>query len=307
VAALPVAALALAGGAWSASASTRGAGGAAAAVMVGARSASTNRDAARTDAAALLSRLRLPPGAIKVTSNPPGAGAALAHAFDAPATPNLVDEHGWWVVPMTPASLLAFVERQRPRGSRLEQSGFGSKGPQMVGYGWPARLGVLSTRWLVIEVVALANGSTALRVDAQVVWITPRPASERIPAGVDRLTVSVVRARRSIQGPVTVTARNRIRRARSLVDGLPLAQPGVSACPVDLGITVRLTFYGRSNRPLAVAGVDPGGCQNVSLTIRGRGQGLLTSAAFPGSGRPVRVSLVAQLDAALRLKLTTAP
>jgi hypothetical protein len=281
--------------------------------MAGSRSASANRHAARTDAAALLSRLRLPADAIRTASAPSGAVSSLAQAFGAPATPNLVDRHAWWAVPMTPAALLSFIEHHHPAGSKLEQSGLGSTGPQMVGYGWPARRGALSTRWLVIETAALANGSTALRADAEVVWITPRPAFERIPAQVDRLTVSVARARSVVQGPFivqgpfTVTAPNRIRRVRSLVNALPLAQPGVSACPVDLGITIRLTFIGRRGRRLAGAVVDPGGCQNVSLTIAGQGEPLLTSAAFPGSGRRVRFSLVDQLDAALRVRLTSAP
>lgn len=274
----------------------------------GTAEAGANQHAAAVDAAALLARLRLPGRASRSATEPPGAGAALASPGERPATANLVDDHAWWVVPGTPGAVLSFIRRHPPAGSRLVQSGSGDIAPgyRVVAYGWPARVHVLSTRWLVLQVVSLRDGSTALCADAAVVWITPRPTSERIPAAVARVKVSVISAKRVVQGPFTISAVGRVRRARSVIDGLPASQPGAASCPEDFGIRVRLAFYRRGGQePVAVALVDRAGCEGVSLTIAGRPRHPLTSLAFPGSGRRVRPSLVHQLEAALGLRLNT--
>lgn len=142
-----------------------------------------------------------------------------------------------------------------------------------------------------------------MRADAEVVWITPRPASERIPAGVTRLVASVIRAKRIVDGPFIFTAHGPVHKVKALIDSLSATQPGVFACPEDFGIRVRLAFYGVVSKPLAVALVDPGGCGDVELTIAGRRQPPLTSSAFPGSGRAGLPSLVSQIDAALGIQL----
>jgi hypothetical protein len=289
--------VALAAGAWAAAPSTTS-------------GANANKAAARSESAALLARLTLPAGAQSSATEPSGDGAALANPAERPATPNLVDDHGWWIVPGGPNAVLAFIAQHPPSGSKLDQAGSSNIAPgyRDVGYSWPARAGVLSTRELVVEVVALKGGSTALRADALVVWIAPRPASERIARGVDRLQVKVVNGKRTTQGPLTFTNSGQVSRVRALIDRLPLGQPGAVACPADFAIRVRLAFYStRSARPVAVADVDPNGYEGVRLTIKGRSQPPLTSAAFPGSGRVHVPSLITQLDRILGVALNVAP
>lgn len=198
---------------------------------------------------------------------------------------------------------------ERVGSFRLEETGSGNVGPgfRLVGYEWPARLHLLCTRMLVIQVISLPHGSTALRA-AAVVWISPRPRSERIPRAVDQLRVTVVDGKRVLEGSFTFTEAAPVRKAMALINGLPASQPGVSSCPEDLGIGIRLAFYGGdAGRPLAVARVDPAGCEGVQLTVQGKPQPDLTSSAFPGSGRVGLRSLVAQLDRALDLQLETVP
>ena len=43
-------------------------------------------------------------------------------------------------------------------------------------------LNTLGTRELTVAAAKLDDGSTGVRVDAQVVWLDPRPAAEMIPA-----------------------------------------------------------------------------------------------------------------------------
>ena len=67
----------------------------------------SNRSQAQTDASARLAALNLPHGAQPSTTEPAGGGPALANSAGTPATPNLVDDHGWWVVPGSLQSVIA--------------------------------------------------------------------------------------------------------------------------------------------------------------------------------------------------------
>ena len=72
-------------------------------------SAAANEAAARSDASSLLAQVPLEPGATPSADEPAGDGGLLSHAAGGPATPNLVDEHAWWVVPGGRAQALAYV------------------------------------------------------------------------------------------------------------------------------------------------------------------------------------------------------
>lgn len=239
---------------------------------------SRNEIVAEIDAEKHLTALSLPADAMRSDREPAGDDGTLAHPLSGPpATPNVVDDHRWWVLTESPSSVLAYIQAHPPRGGRQSMSG-ASGGPGRpsvtgIGFSWPGVRGRLSTRTLLVEVVRLADRSTGLRADSQVVWITPRPASERIPTGSRRLVLVTRRFGRIIQGPLTVRAPGRIHRAVRLLNALPAAQPGVLACPVDSGSRIRLAFYGGARagpRPVAVAVVDPDGCGLVTLSIRGR-------------------------------------
>jgi hypothetical protein len=64
----------------------------------------------------------------------------------------------------------------------------------------------------------------------------------------------------------------RVRRAASIIDGLPTFQPGGYSCPADNGPVVTLTFTSAETggRSLATAVIDGGGCELVQLWINGR-------------------------------------
>jgi hypothetical protein len=166
---------------------------------------------------------------------------------------------------------------------------------------WPPVAGVLSVRRLAIEVVRLPDGSTGLRADAQVVWVTPHPASETIPPGSHILRISVhgsLKGEQPTQRALRVTSAKKIDEVVALLNALPADQPGFRSCPADFGIGVRLAFYTkRGAAPLAVAEVDPQGCGGVQLRIRGR----------PQPGLEGGSSLIQQIDDVLGVKLNTSP
>lgn len=238
-------------------------------------------------------RLLLPSGTSPSTQEPPGDRRMLEPQPGHPATSDLVDQVKWWTSQASPAAVLSYLRTHPPAGGMLDgtggEAGGGQPKLQFVRFSFPAVPGVLATRWLVVEVVPLKDGSTGIRADAEVVWIGVRSRSENVPAAVR--VVDVVRRVPGHPPSVseTVTNRTQVGRIIGLIDQLPIVQPGVSAgCPggsfdVDT-FTFRATQHGRA---LAVASVssDVGytdtSCDAMSFSVRGRPEpGLVQARDF---------------------------
>jgi hypothetical protein len=228
---------------------------------------SHNKTLAKADATKLLSKLRLPAGAVRVAHAP--RGVDLTVPFQQ-LTPNLVDVHKWWLVPGSPSVVLAYVLAHPPTGSAQTMSAAAGASVEAYGFTWADVPGVLSQRMLGVQAAPAPNQSTAVRADGEDIWIRPRPKSERIPAGVGFVRVTATDEAIK-QGPFTSSSTATIKRVVALVNALPLFPPGAFACPADWG-SVTISFYrvsGGGNAPLAVATADNGGCGGVELTIAG--------------------------------------
>jgi hypothetical protein len=266
----------------------------------------TNTAAARADASKLLAAIQLPPGAVRSSVEPAGGGRYLARPAGYPATPNLVDRHGWWTIPGDPATVLAYLNSHAPPGSKLDGSST-LEGPNIptvnsVQYDWSQIPNVLSTRSLVVEVMSLPDHMTGVRADAQDVWASLRSDSERVPAGVDGVRVTLTRGGTVKQGPYRFTSRGRVRAAARIIDSLPVSPPGTISCPVDFGYDLRLEFYrAGATVPAAVADVDPGGCGTVRLTVAGRTYPALAA------GLPQHRTATQRLERALGVHFNTGP
>jgi hypothetical protein len=235
---------------------------------------------AQADAAAMLAELPLPAGSQKSSTDPQEAGSLLAGPATGTASPNGVDEHAWWLVPAAPAEALVYICKHLPPGSGRSEYGTGPSGSNIpentfAGFTWPGGPGTL-----VVWAVRLPSGSSALRADAEVVWIVPRAASERIPGGVRRLAISAHTSARTRIGteraaalrrlPSRVTSVARIAKIITMLNGLRVRQPGVSNCTLAPTGSVRLAFSANSKAsPLAVATINTAGCGGVGLTIHG--------------------------------------
>jgi len=147
---------------------------------------------------------------------------------------------------------------------------------------------VLNARDLVVEVTGAGSGRTAIRVDAQVSWQPPRPASERVPAAARVVTITQLpsldpHARRP-HAPVTITGRAVVRRLAALVDSLRLSTIGLDAsCPAALGGGIRLTFRARAGSPPLAVAQGPAACGTVQFSVGGNRQPALqcTDAFLP--------------------------
>jgi hypothetical protein len=137
---------------------------------------------------------------------------------------------------------------------------------------------VLNARDLVVEVAGVGNGQTAIRVDAQVSWQPPRPASERVPPAARVVTITQLpsldpRAGRP-PAPVTITDLAVVRRLGALVDSLQLSTIGPGAlCPLAVGVGgIRLTFLAKAGGPPLAVAQGPAACGTVQFSVGGKPQ-----------------------------------
>ncbi len=213
---------------------------------------------------------------------PPGA-SRLRQAPDALKTPitilvstTLVDHVSFWRAPGRPQAVLAWEQAHLPRRFTPGDQDFGPPSWDRM-FSLSPVPGVLNARDMVVEVTGAGNGQTAIRVDAQVSWQPPRPASDRVPSAAHVVTITQLpslnpHARRP-PAPVTITDPVVVRRLAELVDGLPLSTIGPGAsCPAAFGGGIRLTFLARAGgAPLAVA-QGPAACGTVQFSSGGTRQ-----------------------------------
>jgi hypothetical protein len=157
--------------------------------------------------------------------------------------------------------------------------------------------GVLTQRELVV--LAVRSGSqTAIRVDAQVVWLPARSVTERIPPAAGVLTVTPVfglnpdpRVAR-LDRAFTATDPATVARIASVVNGLTRFPDGAFSCPAESGGQMRLTFFTRPGGPVVSRlTAEYGGCGIVSVRIGGRDMPGLS--AYPRSGPSLQQQVLA--------------
>src|SRR5215468_5279394 len=147
------------------------------------------RQRAVADAARIMASFPRPPGAART-----GPIASLSQSGARPVTPDLASVTRWWRVPGRPQEVLAWIRAHLPPG--FTPAGTGTSTGTGAGswtsmFALPAVPGVLTQRELVV--LAVRSGSqTAIRVDAQVVWLPARSVAERIPPAATALTVTPV-------------------------------------------------------------------------------------------------------------------
>lgn len=237
----------------------------------------------------MLAEFHPPPGA---TPTGPLKVALLAQV-DQPGSPDLATRTRWYRVPGRPLAVLGWVTLHCPSGMTLDGAS---------GLGWsPARCGSLrqlptptvpgmrpgvhfpavwsdmlstATGELVVSAAADGPGQVAIRVDAQVMWLPAKPASERIPSAAKIVTITRLPGSEPQPAgdvPVTITDPVTVARIAAIVDGLPVYPPGIVSCPLSDGSGMRLTFQATLSGPaLAVVTAQTLGCPSVAVTIGGK-------------------------------------
>jgi hypothetical protein len=253
--------------------------------------ASSPGQRAAADAARIIASFPRPPGAVRT-----GPIASLTQPGERPATPDLATVTQWWRVPGRPPSVLAWIRAHLPSGFTPDVTGTGN-GQWTDVFALPAVPDVLTQRELVVLAVP-DGGQTAIRADAQVVWLPARPAAERIPSDARVVTVTPVfgfypdpRYER-LDRAFTVTDPAKVARIAAVIDGLARFPAGTFSCPADFGGLMRLTFFARPGGPvLARVAAQYGGCGSVSVRIGSRDMPALS--AYPDSGPPLQQQVLA--------------
>ena len=201
-----------------------------------------NRELATRIAEGLPGTLPLPPEATEVSTDP--SAGKLAQPFSYPATPQLVSVHRFWRLSGTPSAAIKWLEAHPPSGSKITMGGTSGVGDHVtawdVGYTFPPVPGRISSEELQVTVTQAEGAGTALLADGQVVWVIPRPASERIPGGVRVIDVTASDPPRHIHFAGTIKSAAAIRRIVTLIEGLERPGEGARHCPAFEGATVEL-------------------------------------------------------------------
>ena len=160
------------------------------------------------------------------------------------------------------------------RGSSVAPDRNGSRSrTEGVVFGFPTAQTIFSTVWLSVVVARAREGGTAIRSDAVVVWVRPRPADEHVPSNV---TVAEVRGRderHHIRFTTIIRAPSTLRKLVAVIEGLRRPSDAASSCPANTGRDpiVTIAFRGTENsRALARVRIDDNGCGSVRFWSGGR-------------------------------------
>jgi hypothetical protein len=232
----------------------------------------TPRERAVADTAAILKAFAVPPGARRLQQAPDALKAPITVLVSI----TLVDDVSFWQTPGQPRAVLAWEQAHLPRRFTPGDEDFGPPSWDRT-FSLSQVPGVLNARDLVVEVTAVGNGQTAIRVDAQVSWQPPRPASERVPAATRVVTITQLPSLDPHAGqpppPVMITDLAVVRRLAALVDDLQLSTIGPGApCPASLGGGIRLTFLARAGGPPLAVAQGPAACGTVQFGAGGKRQ-----------------------------------
>jgi len=166
-------------------------------------------------------------------------------------------------------------------------------------FGWLIDGPHLFSQQLQVTVATLSNGETGIMAQARSVWMVPRPRSERIPASVRviDLTLRIGSGAGGMKHQRThryvFTERAQVTRLRREFDSLPIAQPGLAYnCPAMLAheplLTMRFISGAGSTLARAQVNVYPGrhgasgwnSCDPIEFWIGNTQQTALTSQTF---------------------------
>ncbi len=222
----------------------------------------------------LLREFALPAGAEPLRPGSASHGLLSQSGLPTPGFGKLAQRHGFWQVPRSLSSLLAWVKRHPAPGLKLrsESTVPGARRKTVLQFSFHKRL-------LAVTLVRLP-GRTAVRVDAGAVWIYPRSPEEVLPAGVTTIDIGSERA------TTHVTDSQKVAQIVSWFDALPIVQPGVIVvCPLGpVGLPVKFDFRSAGGDLLARAlapSIGPSTqCAPVTFTIDGQKQTPLIGGNF---------------------------
>jgi hypothetical protein len=235
--------------------------------------AGTNAQVAATEASTLLGEVKVPPGSVRLTSQP-GDAPNLGQPPVQPQTSTLVTRTTWWSTPLSPNDALTWMSANPPNGLQTAASG-----PSLIGFDANGS-GVISQADVYAETFTLPDGKTGIQLSSVVVYLPQRPAQETIPAAAKLVAVP------DLPGPggrtgasATFTDQAEISRVAAIINALPTQPPGTYNCPADTGGGLELDFESSGSAALAQVEIRASGCGGVFVATHGTRQPGLSGGA----------------------------
>lgn len=223
--------------------------------------AAARRHAATVTARKLLDELESPPSARLVGARPRGFHARSPGFIGG----EYVDARRFWISHASLSAVRAYARAHLSRGFTLDSWGGNARDPFMeLDFSSPLRH-VVYASWRT-------QGRTIVQVDAQITWLYPRSADERVPDGTAEIDITTPGVTRDVTDSVQVAQIIR------WFNALPIAQPTSMhmSCPFYLaGPSIELEFRSAQGAALATASVPPRkawACGSIGFTINGKQQ-----------------------------------
>ena len=237
---------------------------------------SKNAQVAAAEASTLLGEAKVPPGSVRLPSQPadaPNHGQSAVR----PDASTLVTRTTWWSTALSPAAALRWLRENPPNG--LVASTFG---PSLIGFQGDSS-GVINEADVYAETFTLPDGATGIQLSSVVVYLPDRPAQETIPTAARKL-VAIPESPNSGPGEpggvsATITDQAEIDRVAAIINALPTWPPGVYNCPEDNGGDLDLDFESGGGAVLAQVEMKTSGCEGTSVTVDGKQQPMLSGSA----------------------------
>jgi hypothetical protein len=246
------------------------------------------RKAAAAREANQLLREFVPPPAAREITQPRDYGGVLRRTGPTPAG-KVVDVHRFWSVRKPLAAVAAFVRAHPPYGLEGRGATYGTNVPHYLTWSFST-----PARYLNVTAVG-PRRRTLIRVDAEVLWVYPRAASEKVPAATEKIVV------RAPKVSAQVTDQAEVARIVRWFNVLPVSPPGVASfCALRPGADITVSFRSAAGAWLAQAKLPPTNanlCDPIEFQIGGQAQKPLVD------GRAGE-SLVGRLGGLLGVQLT---
>ncbi len=245
------------------------------------RTAQANREKATTVAAGLLRQAR-PPGTrpIATSALAKDKQEGLTLPFGWLGVASMVDQHELWQTSSSPVAAVEQAVSRLPLGTRQLQRAEGG-GEFLAYYRLPASdPRSLTTTEVSIQAVK-ESSETAVRLDAEVAYVAPRPQNLRIPSSARVLDITVGSNPKRPLLSLQVTSVSEVRRIAEMVNVLPFnayLKGAAYNCPAILTTTPvdRFVFRRSTTGPILATVTesamtptiaDP--CGATKLVIRG--------------------------------------
>ena len=227
-----------------------------------------NRDLGQQLAASTLTQVSLPDGSSRTGR---AFDQVLTYDPGHPGTDDLVQEHRFWLIPLSLDDTMSFLDSHMPTGTK--RGGYGNVGTADTQEFDLSTVppGIYSAS-LTETVVSLSAHQSELRLDAQVVWVPTRSPIEHVGSDIKAATITRTPGMSTTPAglqptTVTVTDPQQLSTLAQIFNGL-VAVPSLDCVgPPETTYRVAFSTAGNTKPTIVAQGGLGGACGGFSVTV----------------------------------------